>query len=125
MYQSRIETTFSQMLRLNRLFRLTLIVDKLLHARYGHSIKKGGKDPLMWECILSYAKLQGIPQKNLDSLLSKRGLNLNAAKPEIVLKKLLKKRNQTKFKVLKREMYPILISYKIRNTSAHKIHVRK
>lgn len=76
----------------------------------------------MWNCIISYAKSHGIPQRYLDYLLSKRGLNLNARNPETVLKILLRKKNQKRFKVLKREMYSILISYKIRNTSAHKIH---
>jgi hypothetical protein len=71
-YQSRVETAFSQMLRLNRLFSLTLIVDKLLHARYAPPAKKGEKDPSMWECIIFYANSQGIPQKNLERLFCKR-----------------------------------------------------
>jgi hypothetical protein len=111
----RIDSPFLQTLLLNRLFSLSLVVDKLLYARYPPKIKKRGKDPQMWECVTSYATYHNIPIRDLEKL------NINAHNPDKALTMLLKGKSQKRFRVIPREMYPILISYKIRNTSAHKI----
>ena len=109
-------TPFSQMLLLNRLFSLTLVIDKLLHSRYPSKRKKRGKDASMWQCILVYANSHGIPAATLEKM------NLNSRDLEVVLRTLLQKKKQKYFRILKREIVPILIAYKIRNTSAHKLH---
>ena len=118
-YQSRIETSFSQSLRLNRLFSLTLVIDKLLHSRYSPKKRKRGYDANMGDCVTRYANSHGIPQKKIEML------NMNSRDPDNVLKELLQKKNQKQLRALKREIYPILISLKIRNTGAHKIHAVK
>ena len=61
-YQSRIETTFSQMLRLNRLFSLTLVVDKLLFARYPSKSKKRGMDLTCGIVLLVTQNHMGYPK---------------------------------------------------------------
>lgn len=113
----QIESQFLPLLLLNRLFSLSLVVDKLLYVRYPPTKikKKRGKDPKMWDCIISYASSHNIPQIHLENL------NLNARSPEKALVMLLQRRSQKKFKRIPREIYSILISYVIRNTSAHKI----
>jgi hypothetical protein len=68
----------------------------------------------MWAYVTSYGNAHNIRQKDLENL------KLKTRSPEKALVMLLQRRSQ-KFKVIPREMYPILISYIIRNTSAHKI----
>lgn len=117
----RIDSRFLPTLLLNRLFGLSLVVDKLLYARYPlkppkpPKKKERGKDPNMWACVTSYGNSHNIRQKDLENL------KLKTRSPEKALVMLLQRRSQEKFKVIPREMYPILISYIIRNTSAHKI----
>jgi hypothetical protein len=114
----RIDSRFLPTLLLNRLFGLSLVVDKLLYARYPPKPpkkKERGKDPNMWTCVISYGNSHYITQKDLENL------KLKTHSPEKALVMLLQRRSQKKFKVIPREMYPILISYIIRNTSAHKI----
>jgi hypothetical protein len=129
----KIDSEFFPTLLLNRLFGLSLVVDKLLYALYPpkptakkgqpqtpskkKSQKKRGKDPRMWDCIISYG--DSLLHKNSQPDIDK--LKLYNRSPEKALIMLLQKRTQSKFKVLPREIYPILVSYVIRNTSAHKI----
>jgi hypothetical protein len=106
-----IVSPFFKMLLLNRLFSLTLVVDKLLHAIYPP--KKGDQ---MYDCVVSYANKHGIDEEHI------RTLNLNKLAPEVAVELLLEKRSEEKVETTLRDMFPILIAYKIRNTSAHNIH---
>lgn len=127
----KIDSEFYPTLLLNRLFGLSLVVDKLLYALYppkptpkktqpqtpSNKKKKRGKDPDMWKCVVSYGNW--LLNKNSEPDLC--NLKLYNRSPEKALMFLLQKRTQSRFNVLPREIYPILISYIIRNTSAHKI----
>ena len=67
----RIDSRFLSTLLLNRLFALSLVVDKLLYARYPPKSpkppmkKERGKDPNMWACVTSYGNAHNIRQKDL------------------------------------------------------------
>ena len=112
----RIDSNFFPTLLLNRLFGLSLVVDKLLYANYPPNFKKKKwNDPQMWKCVISYGTSHKIVQKDLENL------KLQTQSPEKALIMLLRRRSQKRFRVLPREIYPILISYVIRNTSSHKI----
>lgn len=69
----------------------------------------------MWKCIIRCGNSHNITETDLDKL------KLYNRSPEKALMLLLQKRTQSKFKLLPREIYLILISYIIMNTSAHKI----
>lgn len=107
----KIVSPFFKMLLLNRLFSLTLVVDKLLHANYPP--EKGDQ---MYGCVVGYASKHGIDEEHI------RALNLNKLAPEVAMALLLEKRSQEEAGTIPREMFPILIAFKIRNTSAHNIH---
>jgi hypothetical protein len=113
----KVDSRFFPTLLLNRLFGLSLVIDKLLYVNYPPRVskKKRGHDSQMRACITSYGVAHSISQKHIDNLkLMKRS-------PDKALVMLLKRRSQNKFRTLPREIYPILISYVVRNTSAHKI----
>jgi hypothetical protein len=64
-------------------------------------------DPQMWKCVISYTTSHKIVQKDLENL------KLQTRSPEKALIMLLRRRSQKRFRVLPREIYPILISYVI------------
>jgi hypothetical protein len=111
-----IDTSFLQMLFLNRLFSLTLVVDKLLYAFYPPKSEKSNWDPQMKECVVSYAEAHEIAEEDINSL------SLNRLDLEQALLFLLEKRSEAKYGNVTREIFSILIAYKIRNSSAHNIH---
>ena len=66
----RIDSRFFPTLLLNRLFGLSLVVDKLLYVNYPPKSrkKKRGQDPQMRDCITSYGVSHSIRQKDIDNL---------------------------------------------------------
>lgn len=114
----KLNSSFSQTLLLNRLFGLSLVVDKLLHLNYPSQTRRG-EDPLMSVNVLNYARNHGITQATLESFYNKT--NFRRRSLELLLPLLIGKMKQKRFRIFPKEMYPILITLKIRNTSAHKI----
>ncbi|HKU33829.1 MAG TPA: hypothetical protein VJR22_08300 [Candidatus Nitrosotalea sp.] len=113
-----LQNDFSRLKILDLFFNFGLIIDEVLKysaSRVQH-IGSGMKDYVSWWA----ENKMGFPIQQFDNLIGTNGLNLNATSPDNIIPYLLTN-VQNPSNGIKKEVYAMLIAYKLRNHAGHNL----
>ena len=112
---------FIRLRNLDFIFNLCLIIDKTLEeAEKNHKGSIGSykmSDRIIW---LS-DKNGWLSQPDLEDLWSSGNLDLNSSDPDVILPKLLSRKEKYKNAAVSKELHDLLIAYRLRNYGGHNI----
>ena len=114
-----LQNDFSRLKILDLFFNLGLIIDEVL--KYSSSTVgftgTGMKDYVAWWAD----NKMGFPTHQFDNLIGMNGLNLNATPPDNIIPHLLTN-VQNPSSGIKREVYTMLVAYRLRNHAGHNLN---
>jgi len=115
---SLLQNDFSRLKILDLFFNFGLIIDEILRFATANP----GTSPMMKESVATWAASKhNISQNTFDNLIGSNGLNLNSLDPDTIIPTLLSN-IQNPTQNIPKEVYIMLIAYKLRNHGGHNLH---
>lgn len=115
---SLLQNDFSRLKILDLFFNFGLIIDEILR----YAIAPQGTTSMMKESVARWANSEyAITQNAFDNLIGSNGLNLNSSTPDTVIPLLLSN-IQNPSQNIPKEVYIMILAYKLRNHGGHNIH---